>query len=67
MVTSTQITETKHYQNMDNVKQIIIKKRNSLMEINLGVNMSKLRGFDFWVKNNSPRYNIKCIVEELIE
>jgi len=66
MITSTQVKSTEHFKTLDKVKQILIVKKTSMNTISLGVTMSKLRGFDYWVKNTSPRYDVKCIVNEII-
>jgi len=46
-------------------KQMILKKANR-EKISLGLKMSELKSFEFWVENRSPSERIKTIVKELI-
>jgi hypothetical protein len=66
MITSKQIKETDHYNSLDNVQQALIVKKSQLDKINLGVNMSRLRGIEFWVEKTQPRYHVKSIVGEIM-
>lgn len=67
MINQEAIKNTKFYQSLDHIQRVMILKGVSLSAIELGVNMSNLRGFDFWVKNTSPNARIKSIVEELVK
>jgi hypothetical protein len=67
MITATQVKETRFYKTLDNVQGSIILKKNCLEKINLGVNMSNLKSYDFWVEKTSPRHKTKEIVKELLE
>ena len=66
MITSTQIELTSHFKTLENVKKLLIVKKPSILSIDLGVTMSKLKSFDYWVEKTSPRYDVRCIVEELL-
>ena len=66
MIVSKKIKETKHYKSLDNVQKALIVKKSQTEKITLGVNMSRLRSFEFWVDKTKPRHHVKAIVEELV-
>lgn len=66
MITSNQIKKTEHYKSLDNIQKSLIIKKTQSEKIDLGVNMSQLKSYDFWVEKTSPRHHVKSIVKELI-
>ena len=66
MISQEKLQKSKHFNSLDHIqKQIILKKANR-ERISLGLKMSELRSFDFWVENQSPSERVRNIVEELI-
>ena len=66
MITSTQISKTKYFKVLDNVQKKMVVKKESVERINLGVTMSGLKSFDFWVGKTSPTMRIESVVRELV-
>lgn len=67
MISTNKLKQTNAYKNLDAVQQKTYLNKNTVRDIELGVNMSNLKGFDFWVKTCSPKRFIKAIVEELLK
>lgn len=65
MITAQNIKNTDCYKNMDNVQRSLIVKKTQLQKITLGVNMSKLQTFEFWVSKTNPRHHVKSMVMEI--
>jgi len=66
MISQEKLQKSEHFNSLDHIqKQIILKKANR-ERISLGLKMSELRSFDFWVENQSPSERVRNIVEELI-
>jgi|AntRauTorckE5430_2_1112549.scaffolds.fasta_scaffold00943_10 hypothetical protein len=67
MISQKKLDRNNYFTSLDHIqKQILLKKVNR-DKITLGVNMSELRGFDFWVDKCSPTKHVKTIVEEILE
>ena len=67
MITIETISKTKCYKSLDHIQKVMMGKKVNLIAIDLGLKMSALRGFDFWVGNTSPNNRVKEIVKELLE
>ena len=66
MISQEKLQKSKHFNSLDHIhKQMILKKANR-EKISLGLKMSEIKSFDFWVENQSPSERIKTIVKELI-
>lgn len=63
---TSQIKETEAFKSLTKMQQVMLLKKTSLEEIRLGLAMTKLKSFSFWIKTCTPREAIKIVVEELI-
>jgi hypothetical protein len=66
MIDQNKIKETKLYKSLGHIQRVMLFKKVNLDAIELGVNMSKLKSFDFWVKTTTPHSRIKSVVRELV-
>lgn len=60
------IKQTAHYKLLSPIQQKMIFKKTPMEQIRLGVKMSELQTFDFWVRTTKPRDAIKGIVMDLV-
>lgn len=60
-----QIENTAYYKSCEKFKKGLLLSRGSVEKIRLGVKMTELKGFDFWVKTTHPSRDIETIVLEL--
>jgi len=66
MISQEKLQKSKHFNSLDHIqKQMILKKANR-EKISLGLKMSELKSFEFWVENRSPSERVINIVYELI-
>lgn len=67
MISQEKLQKIKHFNSLDHIqKQMILKKANR-EKISLGLKMSELKSFEFWVENQTPSERVRNIVEELID
>lgn len=67
MISQEKLQKIEHFNSLDHIqKQMVLKKANR-EKISLGLKMSELKGFEFWVENRSPSERVRNIVQELID
>lgn len=59
------IKGTNTYSKLDKVQQAFILDKFNVKKIGLGVEMSRLRGFDYWERISHPSGMVRLTVKEL--
>jgi hypothetical protein len=66
MISQEKLQESIHFNSLDHIQKQMILKKDNREKISLGLIMSELRGFDFWLEKCQPSDRLKTIVQELI-
>lgn len=61
------IKETDYFKNTNPIRQKVLLRKETVRAIELGVNMSKLKSFDFWVQTTNPVKEVKLVVSEILK
>jgi hypothetical protein len=61
------VMATDYFMSLSKVIQTITLKRNNLLHIEHGYNVSKNRGYDYWERTSNAMQRNKEIVKELLE
>jgi hypothetical protein len=67
MIDINKIKETKVYKSLNHIQKVMFLKKINIKRIELGITMSKLRSFDFWVQTTKPNSKTESVVRELLE
>ena len=67
MITQHTLKNSPYFNGLGHIAKTMICKKVNLDKITLGVNMSTLQSFDFWVDKCNPTERVKQIVKELIK
>lgn len=67
MISNTRLEESEHFNSLDHIQKQIISKKTNRDKISLGVNMSELQSFDFWVEKCEPTERLRLIVKDLVK
>lgn len=66
MISNTLLAESEHFNSLDHIQKQILSKKINREKITLGVKMSELRSFDFWVSNCNPSERVRLIVSDIV-
>jgi hypothetical protein len=66
MISQEKLQESTHFNSLDHIQKQMILKKDNREKISLGLIMSELRSFDFWLEKCQPSDRVKTIVQELI-
>jgi hypothetical protein len=66
MISQEKLQESIHFNSLDHIQKQMILKKDNREKISLGLIMSQLRSFDFWLEKCQPSDRLKTIVQELI-
>lgn len=67
MISQKTLLQSKHYNALDHIQQKIVSKKETFEQIDHGINMSNLKGFEYWVEKCQPNSRVKEIVSDLVD
>ena len=66
MISNSILSKSEHFNSLTHIQKEMVSKKINREKITLGLKMSELRGFDYWVSKCNPTERIKNIVSDLI-